>query len=75
MFFRFYYKIKMGKTRNHGGTGGHGYFPLPGERPNYNHHVMDDKELVSFFLFKKLTKGHTKMRREGHTKKNNQAHT
>ena len=37
----------MGKARNHGGTGGHGYFPLPGERPNYNHHVVADKELLN----------------------------
>ena len=37
----------MGKARNHGGTGGHGYFPLPGERPNYNLHVIADKKLLN----------------------------
>ena len=36
----------MGRpARNHGGTGGHGCLPLPGERPNYSHHVMKDKTL------------------------------
>ena len=34
----------MGRpARNHGGTGGHGCHPLPGERPNFNHHVISDK--------------------------------
>ena len=38
----------MGRAaRNHGGTGGHGCVPLPGERPNYNRHVMTDKTLLS----------------------------
>ena len=38
----------MGRAaRNHGGTGGHGYFPLPGERPNYNHHVIQDNVLFN----------------------------
>ena len=38
----------MGRAaRNHGGTGGHGCFPMPGERPNYNLHVMKDKALLS----------------------------
>ena len=37
----------MGRpARNHGGTGGHGCFPMPGERPNFNHHVLNDKELL-----------------------------
>jgi hypothetical protein len=37
----------MGRpARNHGGTGGHGCFPMPGERPNLNHHVLKDKELL-----------------------------
>ena len=36
----------MGRAaRNHGGTGGHGCPPLPGERPNYNRHVMNDMTL------------------------------
>ena len=36
----------MGRpARNHGGTGGHGCLPLPGERPNYSHHVLKDKTL------------------------------
>ena len=36
----------MGRpARNHGGTGGHGCHPLPGERPNFNHHVISDKTL------------------------------
>ena len=38
----------MGRAaRNHGGTGGHGYFPLAGERPNYNLHVLKDRALYS----------------------------
>ena len=38
----------MGRAaRNHGGTGGHGYLPLPGERPNYNQHIMNDITLFS----------------------------
>ena len=38
----------MGRAaRNHGGTGGHGCFPMPGERPNYNRHVINDKALLS----------------------------
>ena len=37
----------MGRAaRNHGGTGGHGCAPLPGERPNFNRHVMSDKSLL-----------------------------
>ena len=36
----------MGRAaRNSGGTGGHGYFPLPGEKPNYNRHIMTDRAL------------------------------
>ena len=36
----------MGRAaRNYGGTRGHGYFPLPGERPNVNRHVMNDSDL------------------------------
>ena len=36
----------MGRpARNHGGTGGRGCLPLPGERPNLNYHVLDDKTL------------------------------
>ena len=36
----------MGRpARNHGGTGGRGYVPLPGERPNFNYHVLDDTKL------------------------------
>ena len=50
--FIFYFQIQqtfeMGRAaRNHGGTGGHGYFPLPGERPNYNHHVIQDNVLFN----------------------------
>jgi hypothetical protein len=48
MFFRYYKKAEMGRAaRNHGGTGGHGYFPLAGERPNYNLHVLNDRALYS----------------------------
>ena len=39
-------QIPMGRARNHGGTGGHGCLPLPGERPNFNRHVMSDKDLL-----------------------------
>ena len=47
-FFRYYKKAEMGRAaRNHGGTGGHGYFPLAGERPNYNLHVLKDRALYS----------------------------
>ena len=36
----------MGRAaRNSGGTGGHGYFPLLGEKPNYNRHIMTDRVL------------------------------
>ena len=36
----------MGRpARNHGGTGGRGCLPFPGERPNFNNHVMSDKTL------------------------------
>jgi hypothetical protein len=42
------YKADMGRpARNHGGTGGHGCLPLTGERPNYNHHVLKDKTLLT----------------------------
>ena len=44
--FRYYKIAKMGKARNHGGTGGHGVSPMIGERPNYNRHVMGDKVLL-----------------------------
>ena len=38
----------MGRAaRNHGGTGGHGCVPLPGERPDFNRHVMSDTVLLS----------------------------
>ena len=38
----------MGRpARNHGGTGGHGCPPLPGERPNINCHVLSDKTLLT----------------------------
>ena len=38
----------MGRAaRNYGGTRGHGYFPLPGEKPNFNHHIMNDCDLFS----------------------------
>ena len=37
----------MGRARNHGETGGHGYFPLPREKPDYNRHVINDKTLKS----------------------------
>ena len=41
-----YYKAIMGRpARNHGGTGGHGCHPLPGERPNFHHHIVSDKTL------------------------------
>ena len=37
----------MGRAaRNHGGTGGHGCVPLPGERPNFNQHVLGDQVLL-----------------------------
>ena len=38
----------MGRpARNHGGTGGHGYLPLPGERPNFHRHLLKDMTLTS----------------------------
>ena len=38
----------MGRAaRNNGGTGGHGCVPMPGERPNFNRHVLTDKALLS----------------------------
>ena len=49
----------MGRAaRNHGGTGGHGYFPLPGERPNYNNHIMQD--MVLFNTVKNNVRKHGK---------------
>lgn len=36
----------MGRpARNYGGTLGHGCLPLPGETPNFNRHVLEDKKL------------------------------
>ena len=36
----------MGRpARNYGGTLGHGCLPLPGEAPNFNRHVLEDKKL------------------------------
>ena len=35
-----------GAARNHGGTRGHGCSPLPGERPNFNHHTLSDSKLL-----------------------------
>ena len=62
----------MGRAaRNHGGTGGHGYVPLPGERPNYNQHVMTDKallSLVSINVMKKLQKPREKETHMGQQK-------
>ena len=47
----------MGKAaRNHGGTGGHGCLPLPGERPNFNRHVMSDKDLQNLVTNKARSK-------------------
>ena len=44
----------MGKAaRNHGGTGGHGCVPLPGERPNFNQHVLGDQVLLRLVNQKK----------------------
>ena len=44
--FRYSYYKAMGRpARNYGGTLGHGCLPLPGVRPNYNHHVISDKTL------------------------------
>ena len=41
-----YYKLEMGRpARNYGGTLGHGCLPLPGEAPNYNRHVLEDRKL------------------------------
>ena len=34
-----------GGARNHGGTRGHGCFPLPGEQANFNLHTLSDKKL------------------------------
>ena len=34
-----------GGTRNHGGTRGHGCFPLPGEKANLNLHILSDRKL------------------------------
>ena len=49
----------MGRAaRNHGGTLGHGYFPLPGERPNYNNHIMQD--MVLFNTVKNNVRKHGK---------------
>ena len=46
--FRSYYKLPMGRAaRNNGGTGGHGCHPMPGERPNFNRHVLSDQDLKS----------------------------
>ena len=45
----------MGRAaRNHGGTGGHGYFPLPGEKPNYNRHIIIDQTLLSLVTNKNV---------------------
>ena len=44
----------MGRAaRNHGGTGGHGCVPLPGERPNFNRHVLSDQTLLGLVNQKK----------------------
>ena len=34
-----------GGARNYGGTRGHGCFPLPGKRANFNLHTLFDKKL------------------------------
>ena len=34
-----------GAARSHGGTRGHGYIPLQGERPNFNFHTLSDNTL------------------------------
>ena len=54
LFLNFrYYKATMGRAaRNHGGTGGHGCVPLPGERPNFNRHIISDKTLFRHSLVK-----------------------
>ena len=45
----------MGRpARNYGGTGGHGYLPLPGERPNFHRHLLQDTTLT--FLVKSSMK-------------------
>ena len=47
----------MGRAaRNHGGTGGHGCVPLPGEHPNYNRHVMTDEALMSLVSINDMKK-------------------
>ena len=35
-----------GAARNSGGTRGHGYMPLAGQKTNWNHHIVSDKTLV-----------------------------
>ena len=43
----------MGRAaRNHRGTGGHGYFPSSGERPNYNQHIISDQALLDLVTTK-----------------------
>ena len=43
----------MGRAaRNHRGTGGHGYFPSHGERPNYNQHIISDQALLDLVTTK-----------------------
>ena len=47
----------MGRAaRNHGGTGGHGRLPLPGERPDYHKHVMSDSILLKLVAYDKKKK-------------------
>ena len=48
-----------GAARNHGGTRGHGCSPLPGERPNFNHHTLSDKQLLGIIKSSKTTEKQT----------------
>ena len=48
-----------GAARNHGGTRGHGCSPLPGERPNFNHHTLSDNQLLGIIKSSKTTEKQT----------------
>ena len=66
----------MGRpARNSGGTGGHGCVPLPGDRPNFNHHILSDQQLLSLVnvSYKKAqSRIHKKFSNEDGTSRNNQ---
>lgn len=40
-----------GPARNRGGTRGHGYIPLQGQKPNWNQHILSDKKLGKLISF------------------------